>query len=82
MLELELRAVRLAGLRDGLRRGCQELEQEASARHAELQALQSKRQRILDFRHLVVSAGSAGGNLGARAGQPLDVGPAWGVGRQ
>ncbi|CAM4629042.1 unnamed protein product [Lepidochelys kempii] len=53
VLELELRAVRLAGLRDGLRRGCQELEQEASARHAELQALQSKRQRILDFRHLV-----------------------------
>ncbi|CAM2108047.1 unnamed protein product [Caretta caretta] len=53
VLELELRAVRLAGLRDGLRRGCQELEQEASARHAELQALQSKSQRILDFRHLV-----------------------------
>ncbi|CAM4677989.1 unnamed protein product [Lepidochelys olivacea] len=53
VLDLELRAVRLAGLRDGLRRGCQELEQEASARHAELQALQSKRQRILDFRHLV-----------------------------
>ncbi|CAM4697423.1 unnamed protein product [Caretta caretta] len=52
VLELELRAVRLAGLRDGLRRGCQELEQEASARHAELQALQSK-SHILDFRHLV-----------------------------
>ncbi|XP_065436234.1 uncharacterized protein LOC112061543 [Chrysemys picta bellii] len=50
---LELRAVRLAGLRDGLHRGCRELEREASARHAELQALQSKRQRILDFRHLV-----------------------------
>nr|XP_032625233.1 uncharacterized protein LOC116818446 [Chelonoidis abingdonii] len=28
-------------------------EQEVSDRHAELQALQSKRQRILDFRHLV-----------------------------
>ncbi|XP_026502441.2 HAUS augmin-like complex subunit 5, partial [Terrapene carolina triunguis] len=53
VLELELRAVRLAGLRDGLHRGCRELEREASARHAELQALQSKRQRILDFRHLV-----------------------------
>ncbi|XP_074836950.1 HAUS augmin-like complex subunit 5 isoform X2 [Carettochelys insculpta] len=52
-LELELRVVRLAGLRDGLRRGCRELEQEVSARHAELQTLQSKRQRILDFRHLV-----------------------------
>ncbi|XP_029769456.1 HAUS augmin-like complex subunit 5 isoform X2 [Terrapene carolina triunguis] len=53
VLELELRAVRLAGLRDGLHRGCRELEREVSARHAELQALQSKRQRILDFRHLV-----------------------------
>ncbi|XP_065436585.1 HAUS augmin-like complex subunit 5 isoform X1 [Chrysemys picta bellii] len=53
VLELELRAVRLAGLRDGLHRGCRELEREASARHAELQALQSKRQRIVDFRHLV-----------------------------
>ncbi|XP_053866473.1 uncharacterized protein LOC128826926 [Malaclemys terrapin pileata] len=38
-------------------RGCRELEREASARHAELQDLQSKRQRILDFRHLVVPAG-------------------------
>ncbi|XP_067399073.1 HAUS augmin-like complex subunit 5 [Emydura macquarii macquarii] len=53
VLELELRAVQLAGLRDGLRRSCRELEREASARHTELQALQSKRQRILDFRHLV-----------------------------
>ncbi|XP_034612555.1 HAUS augmin-like complex subunit 5 isoform X4 [Trachemys scripta elegans] len=53
VLELELRAVRLTGLRDGLHRGCRELEREASARHAELQALQSKRQRIVDFRHLV-----------------------------
>ncbi|XP_075764438.1 HAUS augmin-like complex subunit 5 [Pelodiscus sinensis] len=52
-LELELRAVRLAGLQAGLRQSCWELEQEASARHTELQALQSKRQRILDFRHLV-----------------------------
>ncbi|XP_044847451.1 uncharacterized protein LOC123351844 [Mauremys mutica] len=33
--------------------GCRELEREASARHVKLQALQSKRQRILDFRHLV-----------------------------
>uniref|UniRef100_A0A8C8RWR5 C2H2-type domain-containing protein n=1 Tax=Pelusios castaneus TaxID=367368 RepID=A0A8C8RWR5_9SAUR len=52
-LELELRAVQLAGVRDGLRRSCRELEQEASTRHTELQALQCKRQRILDFRHLV-----------------------------
>ncbi|XP_059574911.1 HAUS augmin-like complex subunit 5 isoform X2 [Alligator mississippiensis] len=52
-LELELRVVRLAGQRDGLLRSCHALEQEAGARRAELQALQGKRQQILDFRLLV-----------------------------
>uniref|UniRef100_A0A8D0H5F2 HAUS augmin-like complex subunit 5 n=1 Tax=Sphenodon punctatus TaxID=8508 RepID=A0A8D0H5F2_SPHPU len=51
--ELELRAVRLQGYRDGLLRCCRELEEVVSARHVELQSLQAKRQRILDFRHLV-----------------------------
>ncbi|XP_034279583.1 HAUS augmin-like complex subunit 5 [Pantherophis guttatus] len=53
VFELELRAVRLRGYRDGLLQGCQELEEAVKARYAELQNLQAKRQRILDFRHLV-----------------------------
>ncbi|XP_053122628.1 HAUS augmin-like complex subunit 5 isoform X2 [Hemicordylus capensis] len=53
VFELELRAVRLRSFRDGLLKGCQELEEVVSTRHAELQGLQAKRQRILDFRHLV-----------------------------
>ncbi|XP_061453380.1 HAUS augmin-like complex subunit 5 isoform X2 [Rhineura floridana] len=51
--ELELRAVRLRGYRDGLLQGCQELEEVVRTRNAELQSLQAKRQCILDFRHLV-----------------------------
>ncbi|XP_026541073.1 HAUS augmin-like complex subunit 5 [Notechis scutatus] len=53
VFELELRAVRLRGYRDGLLRGCQGLEEAVKIRYAELQNLQAKRQRILDFRHLV-----------------------------
>ncbi|XP_070620070.1 HAUS augmin-like complex subunit 5 [Erythrolamprus reginae] len=53
VFELELRAVRLQGYRDGLLQGCQKLEKAVKARYAELQNLQVKRQRILDFRHLV-----------------------------
>ncbi|XP_042295984.1 HAUS augmin-like complex subunit 5 isoform X2 [Sceloporus undulatus] len=53
VFELELRAVRLRGYRDGLQHGCRELEEVVMTRHAELQGLQAKRQRILDFRHLV-----------------------------
>ncbi|CAI5781274.1 HAUS augmin-like complex subunit 5 [Podarcis lilfordi] len=51
--ELELRAVRLRGYRDGLLQGCRELEEAVRTRHEELQAVQAKRQSILDFRHLV-----------------------------
>ncbi|KAH0631368.1 hypothetical protein JD844_005666 [Phrynosoma platyrhinos] len=40
--------------RDGLLHGCRELEEVVRTRHAELQVLQAKRQRILDFRHLVI----------------------------
>ncbi|XP_063168091.1 HAUS augmin-like complex subunit 5 [Candoia aspera] len=53
VFELELRAVRLRGYRDGLLQGCRELEEAVKAQYAELQNLQTKRQRILDFRHLV-----------------------------
>ncbi|ETE66741.1 HAUS augmin-like complex subunit 5, partial [Ophiophagus hannah] len=51
-LEALLRAVRLRGYRDGLLQGCQGLEEAVKVRYAELQNLQAKRQRILDFRHL------------------------------
>ncbi|KAG8143335.1 hypothetical protein E2320_000578, partial [Naja naja] len=53
VFELELRAVRLRGYRDGLLQGCQRLEEAVKVRYAELLNLQAKRQRILDFRHLV-----------------------------
>ncbi|XP_062996327.1 HAUS augmin-like complex subunit 5 isoform X3 [Elgaria multicarinata webbii] len=53
VFELELRAVRLRGYRDGLAQGCRELDEVVKTRQAELQGLQAKRQRILDFRHLV-----------------------------
>ncbi|XP_066495034.1 HAUS augmin-like complex subunit 5 [Tiliqua scincoides] len=53
VFELELRAVRLRGYRDGLLTSCRELDEVVRSRHAELQGLQAKRQRILDFRRLV-----------------------------
>uniref|UniRef100_A0A8D0BYE8 HAUS augmin-like complex subunit 5 n=1 Tax=Salvator merianae TaxID=96440 RepID=A0A8D0BYE8_SALMN len=53
VFELELRAVRLQGYRDGLLHGCRKLEEAVRIRHTELQGLQAKRQRIMDFRHLV-----------------------------
>nr|XP_060639817.1 HAUS augmin-like complex subunit 5 [Anolis sagrei ordinatus] len=53
VFELELRAVRLRGYRNGLLDGCRELEEVVRTRREELQGLQAKRQRILDFRHLV-----------------------------
>ncbi|XP_077193060.1 HAUS augmin-like complex subunit 5 isoform X2 [Paroedura picta] len=53
VFELELRAVKLQGYRDGLLSGCRALEEAVRTRYEELQGLQAKRQRILDFRHLV-----------------------------
>ncbi|KAJ7304124.1 hypothetical protein JRQ81_011650 [Phrynocephalus forsythii] len=53
VFELELRAVRLRGYRDGLLQGCQQLEEAVRTKQAGLQGLQAKRQRILDFRRLV-----------------------------
>ncbi|XP_015273581.1 PREDICTED: HAUS augmin-like complex subunit 5 [Gekko japonicus] len=53
VFELELRAVKLRGYRDGLLNGCRALEEAVRTRYQELQGLQAKRQRILDFRHLV-----------------------------
>uniref|UniRef100_A0A8D2KS68 HAUS augmin-like complex subunit 5 n=2 Tax=Varanus komodoensis TaxID=61221 RepID=A0A8D2KS68_VARKO len=53
VFDLELRVVRLRGYRDGLLQGCHQLKEVVTTRHAELQGLQAKRQRILDFRHLV-----------------------------
>nr|XP_056703420.1 HAUS augmin-like complex subunit 5 [Euleptes europaea] len=53
VFELELRAVKLRGYRDGLLNGCRALEEAVRSRYEELQGLQAKRQRILDFRHLV-----------------------------
>lgn len=63
---MELRAVRLRGYRDGLLLGCQELEEAVKARYAELQSLQAKRQRILDFRHLVVGMQKEEKGLGGK----------------
>ncbi|XP_060114263.1 HAUS augmin-like complex subunit 5 [Heteronotia binoei] len=53
VFELELRAVKLQGYKDGLLSSCRVLEEALQTRHEELQGLQAKRQRILDFRHLV-----------------------------
>ncbi|XP_054855427.1 HAUS augmin-like complex subunit 5 isoform X2 [Eublepharis macularius] len=53
VFELELRAVKLRGYRDGLLSSCRQLEEAVRTRYEELQGLQAKRQRILDFRHLV-----------------------------
>ncbi|KAJ6663727.1 hypothetical protein lerEdw1_009806 [Lerista edwardsae] len=53
VFELELRVVKLQGYRDGLLASCRELDEMVRGRHAELEGLQAKRQRILDFRHLV-----------------------------
>ncbi|XP_048355936.1 HAUS augmin-like complex subunit 5 [Sphaerodactylus townsendi] len=53
VFELELRAVKLRGYRDGLLNGCRALEETVRTRCEELQALQAKRHRILQFRHLV-----------------------------
>ncbi|KAL8220146.1 UNVERIFIED_CONTAM: hypothetical protein K2H54_039590 [Gekko kuhli] len=53
VFELELRAVKLRGYRDGLLNSCRALGEAVRTRYEELQGFQAKRQRILDFRHLV-----------------------------